>query len=249
MASKNGVIMQKRPALISVTQARPPSSPLRSMLKTPPARVSSARIASAHVRTTAGSATMCARPGVEEMPLGWLPPPKYDSRSQTLISTISPSRHRAWAAKSRPGRYSESVKASTATPRISCQYSIHARAWAGRTTGMAPREPLPLRMRHHSRGRPKSAKIASIAGRSVTTAVRGAGTPRARSAVLSRYLSWHVAMTSSAGRNSRSPRAARAAASTRTSSSLPGRTRSMLSLATTARSACRKPPSLAGGTR
>src|SRR6185436_2729279 len=105
---------------------------------------------------------------------------------------MTPSRHSDWEAKSRPGRYSESVNAVAGTPRISPQYSIHARAWAGRVTGIAPREPLPVRIRHHFRGPGSLAKISGIASRFVTSNVNGARTPHSRRRTAVRYLSWHV---------------------------------------------------------
>ena len=46
------------------------------MLKTPVARLSIAWIARVQTSTTPGSTTERARPGVDDMPLGWLPPPK-----------------------------------------------------------------------------------------------------------------------------------------------------------------------------
>ena len=81
----------------------------------------------------------------------------------------APSFHKAWHEKSRPGRYSESVKDLVGTPRISFQYAIQLRACSGRFTGIAPTDPLPLRTRHHTSVRAgKRAKRASSASRLVT---------------------------------------------------------------------------------
>lgn len=74
--SKMFVIMQKRPAFTSVTHGTRAALSLRSMLKTPDVFGPNAVSARVQTSTTRGSSTVLASAGVEDWPLGWLPPPK-----------------------------------------------------------------------------------------------------------------------------------------------------------------------------
>src|SRR5437879_6263105 len=116
-----------------------------SRLNVPVALRSRARMAWPHTRATSGSATVFARWDTEEIPLGLPPPVKYDRRWQVLSRMSAPRSQRDRQEKSRPGRYSESVKAVGGTFRMSRQYSIQLRAWAGDLTGSAASAPLPSR--------------------------------------------------------------------------------------------------------
>src|SRR5882672_347100 len=106
----------------------------------------------AQISTTCGSSAVLASAGVDDTPLG-LPVSTYTSRSAILVSTRTPDFHRHCTQKSRPGRYSDSVNDRAGTPRIVCQYLIQLRTCSGFLTGIAPKEPLPLRIRHHRRER------------------------------------------------------------------------------------------------
>src|SRR5262245_49322961 len=101
---------------------------------------------------TSGSSAVRASAGVDDTPLG-LPVSTYTRRSAILLRTSTPSFHRHWTQKSRPGRYSESVNERAGTPRIFCQYAIQLRTCPGLSTGIAPKDPLPFLTRHHRRER------------------------------------------------------------------------------------------------
>src|SRR5690348_13546589 len=80
------------------------------------------------------------------------PPPltRYDRRSCILALMTLPSLHRYCTEKSRPGKYSDSVKDPGGTDRISSNCLIQIRVCSGLVTANAPYEPAPFRIRHHS---------------------------------------------------------------------------------------------------
>src|SRR4029450_4911744 len=147
----------------------PPPLSRGSGFNVPVARRSRARMASTHPRATPGSATVFARWDTEEILLGLPPPVKYDRRWQVLSKMSVPRFQRDKQEKSRPGRYSESVKAVGGIFRMSRQYSIQPRAWAGVLTGSAASAPLPARARHQTSERADSrAKVLPIVPMLVT---------------------------------------------------------------------------------
>src|SRR5262245_37447606 len=102
--------MKKRPALISVMHGNPARFSFKSTLKAPDALRDRAVIAFREISTSRGSITVLANDDSDDKPLGYASPPKYDSFSKVVTSAIRPSRHRLMHIKSRPGRYSETVK-------------------------------------------------------------------------------------------------------------------------------------------
>src|SRR5215470_10512565 len=94
--SKRFIIVMNRPALISVTHGTLRALSFKSTLNAPDIRGPSDSTARRDVCTTAGSTTVLASAAIDDTPLGWLPPPKYDRRSTVLISTSRPSRHSPW---------------------------------------------------------------------------------------------------------------------------------------------------------
>src|SRR3989304_4477470 len=168
--SKMFVADEKRPALISVTHGTPRAFSRKSMLKTPEAFGSSARTARRQTSTTRGSKTVFARAAIEDTSAGWPPVPRYERRSYVLMRTRRPPFQRLWQPKSRPGRYSESVKDEALMVRKALQKPIQLRACAEVVTEIAPRDPLPRRMRHQARDRPATRRKIPSMRRSLVTA-------------------------------------------------------------------------------
>jgi len=176
--SKRFIIVMNRPGLISATHGSPRAFSFRSRLNAPVASGSTARMARVHTSTIRGSSTVFASAAMPDTPLARSEAPKYDRRSTVLMRTSRPCFHRHWQAKSRPGRYSDSVNKVGATPRISSHCRIQPRACSSDLTGVAPEDAEPLRMRHHTGETPPNRRhVASNPSRPGTAYVAGTAIP------------------------------------------------------------------------
>ena len=193
-------------------------------LKTPVAGDRSACTARVQMATTPGSTPN--EPGPASTTCRWA---GRRRRSRTDA-------RRSWSAADWPSRHSDSSEVTArqvlgereawpATPRISRPVLDPGARLGGRETGIAPREPLPDRIRHHRRPAPEASQRSRRARRGrESPRTSAARARRTRAADWVRYLSWQSrSLRRRHGTVDRqAPRGA--ADSSRTSSSCPGMT-------------------------